>query len=218
MIREITAISVQKKNPKRVNIYLDGEFAFGLSRITAAWLTVGQEITSEKISLLKSEDEIETAYQKSINYISYQPRTEQEVRQKLESNSYSNEIIDITVGKLLSIGLIDDQKFAKDWVDNRFEFRPRSKRALFYELRRRGIPTDYIEAATEDVDDSVMAFKAASKQAHKYRTCDWKEFRKKMLGFLSRRGFNYEICAHTIKRTWDECILENKIYENEADI
>ncbi len=143
MNRTITAITVQKNNPKRVNLYLDGEFAFGLSRITAAWLSVGQEMTSEKISLLKSEDEFEVAYQKSINYISYQPRTEQEVRQKLESKSYSDDVIDITIGKLLTIGLIDDQKFAKDWVDNRFEFRPRSKRALSYELRRRGIASGF---------------------------------------------------------------------------
>lgn len=218
MNRTITAITVQKNNPKRVNLYLDGEFAFGLSRITAAWLSVGQEMTSEIISLLKSEDEFEVAYQKSINYISYQPRTEQEVRQKLESKSYSDDVIDITIGKLLTIGLIDDQKFAKDWVDNRFEFRPRSKRALSYELRRRGIQADSIEAAIEDVDDSLMAYKAASKQAHKYKACDWGEYRKKMLGFLSRRGFSFEICAHTIKRIWDERILENKIYENEADI
>lgn len=197
---------------------MDGEFAFGLSRITAAWLNIGQEITSEKIALLQSEDEIETAYQKSINYIRYQPRTEREVRLKLESISFSGEVIDITITKLISIGLIDDQKFAIDWVDNRSEFRPRSKRALSYELRHRGIQADYIEAALDDVDDSLMAYKAASKQAHKYKSCEWEEFRKKMLGFLSRRGFTYEICAHTIKRTWNERILENKIYENEADI
>jgi len=218
MNRKITAISVQKKNPKRVNIFLDGEFAFGLSRITAAWLKVGQEMSSEKIALLKSEDEIETAYQKSLNYISYQPRTEQEVRRKLESNLYPYEIINNTINKLISLGLIDDQKFANDWVDNRSEFRPRSKRALSYELKRRGIQADYIEAALEDVDDSLMAYKAASKQAHKYKSCDWEKYRKKMLGFLSRRGFIYEICTHVTKRTWDEYVLENKIFENEADI
>ena len=218
MNRTITAITAQKNNPKRVNLYLDGEFACGLSRITAAWLSVGQELTAEKIAHLKSEDEFETAYQKAINYISYQPRTEREVKQKLESNSYSDEVINTTIGKLNSIGVIDDQKFADDWVENRFEFRPRSKRALSFELRRRGIHADTIETALEDVDDSLMAYKAASKQAHKYKNCDWQEFRKKMLGFLSRRGFTYDICAHTITRTWEERILENKIYENEADI
>ncbi len=42
--RRITSLKVQKKNPNRVSIYLDEEFAFGVSRIVAAWLHVGQDI------------------------------------------------------------------------------------------------------------------------------------------------------------------------------
>ena len=54
MNHRITAIQAQKRNPQRVSVFLDGEFAFGLSRIVAAWLAVGQEISDEKIALLKT--------------------------------------------------------------------------------------------------------------------------------------------------------------------
>jgi SOS response regulatory protein OraA/RecX len=63
-----------------------------------------------------------------------------------------------------------------------------------------------------------MAYMAASKQFRKYRNSDWQEFRNKMLGFLSRRGFNYEICTQTMTRVWDERRVENKTIENEAEI
>lgn len=218
MDQMITAISVQKKNSERVNIFLDGEFAFGLSRVTAAWLQVGQHLTPEKITQLRSEDEYEIAFQKSIRYLSYQPRTEKEVRQKLESYSYSDEVVDAVISRLRKIELVDDHRYARDWVENRFEFRPRSKRALNFELNRRGINQEIIDSVLKDVDEPMMALRAASKQFHKYKECSWEEFRKKMYAFLARRGFDYETSARVIKSVWEENTVEEKTIENEADI
>ena len=56
LMKKITAIVVQKRSPNRVNIYLDGEFAFGLARIVAAWLRTGQELSEEKIEQLQAEE------------------------------------------------------------------------------------------------------------------------------------------------------------------
>ncbi|PIZ25955.1 MAG: hypothetical protein COY47_03135, partial [Chloroflexi bacterium CG_4_10_14_0_8_um_filter_57_5] len=67
LIQTITAIKPQKKNPRRVNVYLDGEFAFGLSKLIAAWLKVGQTLPEEKIASLQAEDERETVYQKALH-------------------------------------------------------------------------------------------------------------------------------------------------------
>src|SRR5210317_1123984 len=70
-MKKITALTIQKRNPNRVNVHLDGEFAFGLARITAAWLRVGQELTPEKIALLKEEDAAEVALQRAFRFLSY---------------------------------------------------------------------------------------------------------------------------------------------------
>ena len=83
MKHKITALKRQKRNPNRVNIYLDGKFAFGLSRIVAGWLEVGQELDDEKISSLQVEDELEVAYQRALKFISHRIRTENEIRRNL---------------------------------------------------------------------------------------------------------------------------------------
>ena len=72
-----------------MNIYLDGEFAFGLAGIVAAWLKLGQELGEEKIASLKAEDEREVTYQKALHFLSYRPRSSAEVRQNLLKHGLS---------------------------------------------------------------------------------------------------------------------------------
>ena len=72
---KITRLAVQTKNPRRVNVYLDGEFAFGLYRDTAAWLEIGQILTDDKIKKLLDEDQKADVYTKALDFISYKPRT-----------------------------------------------------------------------------------------------------------------------------------------------
>ncbi len=129
-MKKITAIEPQQKNPQRVNIYLDGEFAFGLARITAGWLNVGQELSEEKISVLQAEDAGEVTYQKALHFLSYRPRSSAEVRQNLTKRGSPAELIDETLDRLQHAGLVNDKEFARTWIENRNTFRPRSKSAL----------------------------------------------------------------------------------------
>lgn len=207
MNHRITEIKVQKRSPQRVNIYLDGEFAFGLSRIVAGWLQVGQELSEEKIASLKDEEEREAAYQRALKFISYQMRTERQVRRKLSKNGFSEDIVQSTIQRLHRSGLIDDHKYANLWVENRSDLRPRSHRALSYELRRKGIPDRVIDQALKDaVPDETLAYKAGIKQSRKLRKLEKTEFRRKLSGFLARRGFSYEIISRTVDRIWTEKI------------
>ena len=98
--KTITAIKVQKRNPERVNIDLDGDFAFGLSRITAAWLKIGDRLTQERIDALQREDAIEVAYQRALLLLGYRARSEQELRRKLIEKNFSTEQVDQVVRKL----------------------------------------------------------------------------------------------------------------------
>ena len=88
MKRKITGLKVQKRNSNRVNVYLDGEFAFGLSRITAAWLEIGVELDQDQIQKLQSEDDAEVAYQKALNFLSYRPRSERELIENLSKHFF----------------------------------------------------------------------------------------------------------------------------------
>lgn len=218
MEHTITALTVQKRNQQRVNVYLDGEYAFGLSRIVAAWLRVGQVIGDEKIELLKAEDEREVAFQQAVRYLSYRPRSEAEVRQQLESQNLSEQAIQDAVERLARNGLLDDNRFARNWVENRSEFRPRSRRALAFELRRLGVSPQVIESSLEGIDENELAYQAGLKQVRKYQRLDWQNFRQKMIAFLARRGFSYEVSNPVAARLWTEQHQNDAtIMNNEAD-
>lgn len=204
MMHRITALTLQKRNRQRVNVYLDGEFAFGLARIVAAWLYVGQEISDEKIAELKAEDEYEVTYQRALKLLDYRPRSEREIRQNLEKNGAREEVIAAVLERLNKAGLVDDRRFARLWVENRAELHPRSQRALAYELKQRGVSDDAIRSAVEGVDEEALAYQAAQKQARKLQGLDWQTFRQKMYGFLARRGFNYEISQPVTAQIWAE--------------
>jgi regulatory protein len=200
----ITALQVQKKNQERVNVYLDGVFAFGLARIVAAWLAVGQTLSDEKIAELRAQDARETAYQHALRYLSFRDRSEAELRRYLTDKQVSEEVIQETMTRLRRSGLLSDQRFAQIWVNNRSEFRPRGKRALAYELRQKGIDAEDIHQALELVDEETMAYRVALKAARRYQDLPWQEFRQKVCALLARRGFDYEVAAATATRLWAE--------------
>jgi regulatory protein len=200
----ITALSAQKRNPQRVNVYLDGEFAFGLTRIVAAWLSVGQKIDDEKIARLQDEDRYESAYQRALKFINYQPRSEAEIRQNLQKFGTPEKQVEQIVDRLKQLDLVDDQRFAMAWVENRNTFRPRSRRALTAELRQRGIEPQTIDDVLQDIDEETLAYQAACKQARKLQNLEWENYRQKMVQFLARRGFSYTTSMETATRVWEE--------------
>lgn len=205
IMRKITAIEAQKKNPNRVNIYLDDQFAFGLSRIVAAWLSAGQVLSDEKIAVLQAEDAREEAMQRALRFLGYRARSMQEVRANLEKNEIPEAAIEHTLRRLQENGLLNDQDFAQTWVENRNTFRPRSRRALAMELRHKGLDDELVqEVLDKNVDESALALDAARKYVRKVQRLDWQEFRLKLGGFLGRRGFSYATVSPVLRLVWAE--------------
>jgi regulatory protein len=204
MSGRITALTVQKRNYQRVNVSIDGEYAFGLARIVAAWLEVGQELSDEKIARLKGEDAAELAYQRALRLLNTRPRSRAEIRDDLDEAGVEEADIERTLERLTNAGLLNDQRFAREWVENRTEFRPRSRRALAQELRRRGVEDDQVRKAVQRVDEDSAALSAARKQARRLSGLAWPDFRQKLIGFLARRGFNYETSASAAAAVWAE--------------
>ncbi len=201
---KVTALKVQKHHPNRVNVYLDNEYSFGLSRITAAWLRVGQELSPSKIAKLQSDDQREVAYMQALRFLDYRPRSRAEVRHNLEKHAIPPEVITDVFKRLERSGLVNDERFAQDWVENRSEFRPRSRRALAFELRQRGLDDSAIEKALEGLNEETMAYQAALKQARHFEGLQLRDFNNKLGSFLARRGFSYEIIKQVVAKVWDE--------------
>jgi regulatory protein len=214
-MKKITAIEVQKRAPNRVNVYLDGEFAFGLARIVAAWLRVGQELSEEKIAQLQAEETRERAFQQAMLFLSYRARSESEIRQNLRKHEIPEPVIEQTLERLRQDGLANDDQFARAWVENRSAFRPRSRRLMAMELRQKGLDDEAISSATNDVDDEALAYEAAQKKVSRWKGLEWNEFRKKMSDFLGRRGFSYSVIAPVVTRIWNEVHKQEQHYEEE---
>jgi regulatory protein len=214
-MKKITAIIAQKKNRKRVNIHLDGEFAFGLASIVAAWLRVGQELDESKIKQLQAEDAKERALQQALLYLSYRARSEAEIHKNLQKHEIPADVIEETLERLRKEGLANDDEFAQAWVENRSTFRPRSRRMLAMELRQKGLDDESMQPALQAVDDEALAYEAAQKRVPRFKSLEWTEFRKKLSGFLARRGFPYPVIATTVKRLWNEMHIDKLNLEEE---
>lgn len=205
MEQEITALKAQKKNPNRINVYLDGEFAFGLARIVAAWLRIGQKLSEEDIARLKQQDTLEVAYQRGLLILSYRPRSIAEVQKKLSEQGFEPTVVDASIQRMKENGFLGDEQFARDWVENRATFRPRSKRMLAMELRQKGVAEEAIQQAlSETQDEESLAYQSAVQYARKIAGKDWETFRKRLGAYLLRRGFSYGTIAPILRQVWDE--------------
>ncbi|MBT3314318.1 MAG: RecX family transcriptional regulator [Anaerolineae bacterium] len=204
---KITAIKVQRRNTERVSIFLDGEFAFGLTRVLAGFLQIGQILGEEKIAALQAEDEMEMAYLRAINFLSYRPRSSAEIRKNLRKYEVPELCIEPTIERLEKNGFLNDADFARSWVENRNTFRPRGGRALRVELRQKGLSDELIQTTLDEmVNEEELVYSAGIKKAKKLvkQNLEWQDFRKKLAAFLARRGFNYGVISPILSQLWDE--------------
>jgi regulatory protein len=201
----ITSIDVQARNPRRVNVFLDGTYAFALSMevATQANLKRGMALSDQNIASLVAEDTWQKTYDAALNFLSYRPRSEDEVRRYLIRRKVPPDLSTRVLARLRDGRLIDDEEFTRFWVENRETFSPRGSRALRSELRSKGIDDSTI-AAHVSGDDSEAAYQAAQKKARTLVTADRETFRRKLFSFLQRRGFGYDITRETVERVWKE--------------
>lgn len=203
---KVTALRTQRRNRQRVDVYLDGERAFSMTALLAAALHVDQDLSTEEVASLQARDAQEDAHEAALRYLGYRPRSETEVRRYLEQRGYPPEVQEETLSRLRQSGLVSDDDFTRFWVENRERFRPRSRRALRYELRLKGIAPDLIEGALASVDEEDGAYAVAQKRAERFvrEGLDAQTFRQKLGQFLTRRGYEYAIIRQVVSRLWQE--------------
>lgn len=200
----ITAVEPQARHGHRFNIYVDDQFALGLSAAVAARLRVGQEVTEAELAELERAEAYETAHDQALRFLEPRPRSIAEVKQALRKKGAAADVIDQVLARLGEAGLVDDQAFARYWVENRENFKPRAGRALRFELKRKGLASSEIEAAVGQLDESESAYRAGAARAPRWRGLERREFMDKLGAFLVRRGFSYEVAKHAAQRLWDE--------------
>jgi len=126
------------------------------------------------------------------------------VERYLSEKEVDESIVGDVVVRLQEQGFLDDESFARFWIENREQFRPRGRRALAYELRQKGLSNAAIDSALAALDESELAWAAIRDKVLQWENLDQVAFTNKALGYLSRRGFPYAICREAVDRAWLE--------------
>jgi regulatory protein len=213
---KITAIEPQAEgHANRYNLYVDDQFWLGVSASVAARLRVGQTLTPDELERLAATEAFEAAHDKALRFLEPRPRSAAEVKQHLAKKKIAAPVIEQVVARLTDAGLLDDAAFAKYWVENREQFKPRAARALRFELKRKGLSNADIAAAVGAIDESESAYRAGLARAPRWGNLERRAFLEKLTAFLVRRGFAYEVAKDAAVRAWDAnaCHAENSEVE-----
>ena len=205
---KITDISLQVRNPDRVNVSVDGKYRFSLDilQVTELGIKIGREYSEEELVELENESQFGKLSARALEYTMMRPHSAKEVRDYLwrktrttrvrvpDSNEYrerpgvSQEIADRVYDRLEQKGYLNDENFARYWVENRNTRKGISKRKLIAELRTKGVDSVVIEQALqnsprEEKDDLRNILE---KKRHKY------DDEQKLIAYLMRQGFPYD--------------------------
>ena len=198
----ITSIKPQKSK-KRVNIYLDDKFGFGLDleNFMKFRLKVEQELSNQEIEIILKKAEFQKALDKLLRFATLRPRSEKEFRNWLKKHRVHESLHKELFNRLKRLELLDDIRFAKWWIGQRQTFRPKSLRILNNELRIKGIDRNIIEDVISEVniDEVKIANELLRKKKYRWEKLPKLEARKKMSEFLGRKGFNWDTINKVIK-------------------
>ena len=210
----ITSIVLQKKNPLRENIFLDKEFAFGISAELRflSKLHVGDHLTSRQVEALIQKDQTTRLVEKALKFLSFRPRSEKETRDHLlfkgklkemesseEKKHYQKSVAE-AISFLVKHKQIDDRQFALWWLEGRRKFKKAGDQVIRQELFAKGIGKDLIADLLLEVeqDPEELALQAAQKKLVSYQKLEPREFKIKMGQYLARRGFSWEIVRRVV--------------------
>jgi regulatory protein len=209
----VTLLESQKKDPSRVNLYIDGEFNCGISVNTIAKysLYVGKEITQEVLDELFFS-ELETRFfDRAMGFLDRSPKTERQIRIYLKELSFKkrgswfdslnaemlSKIVEKVIEKLVEYQYIDDERFAELFVSSRIKNKPRGKDVLLMELLSKGVAKDTARKVINLlVEDEASLIKQTYQKKYKEEKITMND--RKKIDFLRRKGFNWDLIEQFI--------------------
>ncbi|CAN5850959.1 RecX family transcriptional regulator [soil metagenome] len=202
----ISRIDTQQHDPQRVSIFVDGEFALGvhIDLLAREGLHVGAVLHESDVARLTALDEFYRARTLAMSFVAFQARSCHEVRQRLRKADFQEEVIDQVVERLLENRYLDDAAYSLTYARDRFRVRDYGPRRIRSDLMRKGIDSQLIAAAIEELSDSEMdetverlamkRWQALSREEDLYRR------KSKTFDFLLRRGYSYDQVREAVER------------------
>jgi regulatory protein len=192
----ITKLEAQKRNPRRVSIFLDGAFAFGMDAQLAMelGLRTGRILDRRELERINRAEEKSRARHYSLDFLGYRARSIWEVRDRLSRRGHPEAIIAEVIGELQGEGLLDDEDFARAWARDRMKTKPMGERLLRRELRLKRVDGEIIDRVISetyrDLSPGQLAGDLLRARQGRYRRLDARTAKRRMADFLLRRGFD----------------------------
>ena len=204
----ITRISEQKRSPNRRNVHLDGAFAFGcnLNVVAKFRLREGMQLTPEQVDQVQQGEVRQECFDAAMRALESRLHSRAELRKKLMRKEWGPGVIDGVLDDLERLGYIDDARFAKTKAMSAAQYKHHGRRRAFMELLRTGVKGDVADKALDEVyaasDSTAVARELALKQAPRLKRLEPMVARRRLVGMLQRRGFDYD----AIKPVVDEVL------------
>ena len=198
--QKITDLKQGVKNPNRVNVFVDGKFAFSLDvvQVVDFKIKVGKLLEPEELLEYQKASEFGKLYQRALDWVLTRPRGEKELRDYLYKKVYEKKLdkkyIDDIVEKLKEKKYLDDTRFAEWYVENRFVKKGVSARRLRMELMKKGVEKSIIEEvlSVSERNDKDEILKIIAKKRAKYTD-------EKLIQYLCRQGFSFELVSELVR-------------------
>ena len=205
MKKRLTDIQKDEETPSRRILFLDGEYfdTVDAACISKLGLRVGLEIEAEVLQKLIQADEAMRAKNYALELLSSQSYSKSQMIYQLRQKGFGAEAIDITLEDLEQLGHIKDENFAKKWIARRQRSKPKGKRMLAHELVNQSIDkttVDRVLSGIHDAEETKTALQLAQKQAKRYQSLAPEVAKRRLHGFLLRRGFDHETIQSVIDR------------------
>lgn len=194
----VTKISEQRRQPNRRSVFLDGQFAFGcnLNVVAKFRLRVGMTLLARQVEAIKLGEVRQECFDQAIKFLATRLHSRAELSKKLMRREYGEQIVKDVLEDLTRLGYLDDVRFAKTKALSSAQHKQHGSRRAWAELLKAGVSRDVAGRAVEDVyeatDSMALARQLALKQAPRLRRLDPLVARRRLIGMLQRRGFNYE--------------------------
>ena len=204
----VTALRPARRRAGYLDVEVDGVLLGPVAEkdVAALGLAPGAALDEATVARLHAEANVARALALANSYLAHRPRSEAEVRTRLRQAQLGAASIDAAVDRLRAQGLLDDKRFAALWVESRASFSPRSSRALANELRQKGVDREQIDEVLAGAapDDQELALEAGRKRLRQFSGAGEEEFRRRMAGYLARRGFPYDVVRESVEQLWQE--------------
>ena len=206
----MTSLKIQSRDKNRCNVFLDGEFAFGVSveSVYKFGLKVGKTLTKEQVEELVKNGEESLALTKALNYATKTFKSRYQVKTNLEKKGYDVKIINTVLDKLTKNGIIDDVEYARRYIETTFN--SQGKKLIEYKLKSKGVKKSDIDYAFTlvEVNFNENAYSVLEKRL-KNKVVD-RETLNKAYRYLVGRGFSYDEVSSAISQYKNTVNLEEE--------